>query len=319
MAGSVNTVWRPSAPDSIEADLAALWREASQAGPVSRALMSNLVVVSPTRTFVGIEEVARRHPARTILLSYTAGAAKTAGPEGVRVGLMTFGEGEARYGLEMIAVHTTCADASIPSIVQALTIGSVPTTVWWDADLSEPVPPETITSLGRQFVYDSARWRDVNNGVTAAAELLRQNQPPDIVDLNWRRTAALRDAIVHALKAEGDQATLVSARVSYSPREPAAGWLVAGWLAGRSGITVRVTAGGTALIDVDLEGHAWKISASLHEHQVDVSSARPSFTTTVPVESEAGALAAELLSLSPDPALRDALEALYRKLPIVAE
>lgn len=319
MAGAVNTVWRPSTPDSIEADLAALWREASLEGPVSRALMSNLVVVSPTRTFVGIEEVARRHPARTILLSYTAGAQNTARPEGVRVGLMTFGEGAARYGLEIIAVHTACADASIPSIVHALTIGSVPTTVWWDADLSQPAPPESITSLGRQFVYDSARWQDVKSGVAVATAMLGQNQPPDIVDLNWRRTAALRDALVHALKAEGESATLVSARVSCSPEEAAAGWLVAGWLAARSGTTVRTKIGGKDLIDVDLEGNGWKIAASLHGHQVDVRSARPSFTTTVPAESEAGALAAELLSLSPDSGLRDALEALYRKLPMVAE
>ncbi|HEX4347623.1 MAG TPA: glucose-6-phosphate dehydrogenase assembly protein OpcA [Vicinamibacterales bacterium] len=310
----MTTVWRPSAPDSIDADLAALWREASQDGPVSRALMSNLVVVSPTRTFAGIEEVARRHPARTILLSYTAGAHETAGPEGVRVGLLTVGEGAGRYGLEMIAVHTTCADASIPSIVQALTIGSVPTTVWWDADLSEPAPPEAVTSLGRQLVYDSAQWKDVKSGVAAAAAVLDRQQPPDIVDLNWRRTAPLRDAIVHALRAEGAGAALTSARVSHSRNDAAAACLVAGWLSSRAGVRVEAEHGTAALIDVDLAGRGWTISASMREHQIEVRSARPAFTTTVPAETEAGAIAAELLNLSADVGLRDALRALNGRL-----
>jgi glucose-6-phosphate dehydrogenase assembly protein OpcA len=319
MAGVVNAAWRASSPESIEADLAALWREASLEGPVSRALMSNLVVVSPTRTFEGIEEVARRHPARTILLSYTSGAEAVAGPEIVRVGLLTFGDGAARYGLELIAVHTVCADRSIPSIVHALTIGSVPTTVWWDADLSEPAPPETITSLGRQLVYDSAHWKDVKTGVAVAAAVLSQAQPPDIVDLNWRRLAPLRDAIVHAIKAEDEGAALASVRVTYAPPCAAAAWLLAGWLAARAGIAAMARPGGADAIDVELEGDGWTISASMREHCVEVRSARPAFRTIVPAETRASAIAAELINLAPDSGLRAALEALYRNPPIVAE
>lgn len=313
------TTWRASSPEAIEADLAALWRDASAEGPVSRALMSNLVVVSPTRTFEGIEEVARRHPARTILLSYTSGAEAITGPEGVRVGLLTFGEGAARYGLEVIALHTVCAQQSIPSIVHALTIGSVPTTVWWDADLASPAPPETVTSLGRQLVYDSALWKDVHTSVSAAVAVLNQQTPPDIVDLNWRRTGALRGAIVHALKTEAPEARLTSARVSYSPDAEAAGWLLAGWLASRAGVPTTAARGAAGVIDVELEGNGWKISASIGEHHVDVRSARSTFRTTVPAETKAGAVAAELLNLTADAGLREALEALYRRPPIVVE
>src|SRR4029079_8661628 len=39
-----NRLERPAAPDRIEAELAALWREAARGRTVSRAVMSNLVV-----------------------------------------------------------------------------------------------------------------------------------------------------------------------------------------------------------------------------------------------------------------------------------
>ena len=113
MAAVVETIWRASSPETVEADLAALWSEAGQAGPVSRALMSNLVVVSPQRLFPTAEEVARKHPARTILLSCSRDE-DTDGPDTVRVGLHTFGEADARYGLEFIAMHTTCSDEALP-------------------------------------------------------------------------------------------------------------------------------------------------------------------------------------------------------------
>lgn len=317
MAGAVNTTWRASTPESIDADLATLWRDASVDGPVSRALMSNLVVVSPHRTFSDIEELARRHPGRTILLSYTSGAERESAPEGARVGLLTFGEGQARYGLELIAVHTTCAAASLPSIVRRLTIGSVPTTIWWSGDLSEAVPPAEITALGRQLVYNSARWRNVKDGISAAAAVLRQPQAPCIADVNWRRIAPLRDATVHALATEPGArgVPLASARVTYAGGEAAAAWLLAGWLAARTSVVPVVQEGEGHLVTLALGGEGWTIDASLTEHSVEVKSARPSFGVPLPSETEAGAVAAELLSLASDSGLCDALRALSERPP----
>ena len=71
----------PSAAETVDDDLAALWREIARTAPVSRAVMSNLVVycrraagddvdlASPPEG-VPIDEVARHHPARVILLHH---------------------------------------------------------------------------------------------------------------------------------------------------------------------------------------------------------------------------------------------------------
>jgi glucose-6-phosphate dehydrogenase assembly protein OpcA len=316
MAGFVATTWRQSSPDGIDADLATLWREAGQEGPVSRALMSNLVVVSPHRSFPPVEELARKHPARTILLSYTAGAEEAAHPEGIRIGLLTFGDGGVRYGLEMIAVHAECADRSLPSIVGRLAIGNVPTSVWWAGDLSEPTPPSAIATLGRQLVYDSALWQDMKSGVATAAAVLEHRTPPDLVDLNWRRLAPLRRGLVHALgrKPSTSGAGVSTLRIVHAQRERAAAALLAGWLAApEHGIkaTPEVQPGKDEyLVSVSLGGDAWSITASMTEHHVVVKSNDPDFTMAVPKESQADAIAAELMSFAPDRGLRDALMAL---------
>ena len=264
-------VWRESSPESIEADLAALWREAGQAGSVSHALMSNLVVVSPCRSFPDIEEVARKHPARTILLGYTAGVQSTSPPEATRVGLLTFGEAHARYGVELISVHTVCADRSIPSIVRRLTHGDIPTTIWWTGDLSSSPPPPAIAVLGQQMIFDSVRWPDARNDLTALAGLLRQAHAPMLADLNWRRLAPLRHALVHALRADPTRDVRAArARIRHGTGDAAAGWLLAGWLMAGwreaiegDSLTVEEDPASGGVLSVTMTAGGWSISASM--------------------------------------------------------
>jgi glucose-6-phosphate dehydrogenase assembly protein OpcA len=314
MAAAVETTWRASTPDSVDDDLAALWRSAGDAGPVSRALMSNLVIVSTRREFPFVEELARKHPARTVLLSYTPGLTRPAAPETVRVGLHTFGDESCRYGLEFIAVHTACADAALPSIVRRLTIGSVPTSVWWTADLSSPQPPEALSAIGRQLVYDSASWADVRGGIDAAGALLTREQPPDLADLNWRRIAPVREAIVHALRVahHATAKSITSATIVHAPGEHAAAWLAAGWLRARAGVVATVEAGETdevLTVDAKIDASA-RVSVALSRHCVRVANERAPFVVPVPDETVADAVAAELIALSADAGLCDALRAL---------
>src|SRR5687767_1382175 len=145
----------PSSAHTVEVDLAALWCDVAAAGPISRAAMSNLVIVGD-RTDRGpaalLEEplvaaVARLHPARIIALEYHAGA-RACPPTAATVGIMTFGAGQPRYGVEMIAVRLECAGASLPSVVRALTRGDMPTTIWWKGDLSASPAAITLLELG---------------------------------------------------------------------------------------------------------------------------------------------------------------------------
>ena len=130
MANAVaDRVWRPSAPDRIEADLTALWREIARDGPVSRAVMSNLVVycrcpadrdidLASPPAGIPVEGVASHHPARVILLHHDPEAPDAQLPLAAHVGVLIFGPPGARYGVEQIVIRSACSEAALPSIVR---------------------------------------------------------------------------------------------------------------------------------------------------------------------------------------------------------
>ena len=131
MEGSVtNRLTRDSSPNAIEEDLAALWADAARDAPIARALMANLVVfrdcpaahvvnLSAPIEGLPIDDVAERHPSRLILLHH-GGRPDPGAPVGATISILLFGTAGARFGVEEIAVRSTCAEASLPSIVRRL-------------------------------------------------------------------------------------------------------------------------------------------------------------------------------------------------------
>jgi hypothetical protein len=219
--------WTPSSPASIEEDLRGLWETAARQSPVSRALMSNLVIVTGGEGSAEDAEheaerllpsVARRHPARVVLLNHRC-TSHAREPHSVRVGLLTIGPSDHRYGIEMVSVAIACLDESLPSILRAITRGDVPTSMW-------------LTELSRQMIYDSGRWKDLARGFQGVAGLLEAAHPAAPVDLAWRRLAPMRRAIATALeplrfnrRPHPEQTTITAA----TGREAEA-WLLWGWL-----------------------------------------------------------------------------------------
>jgi hypothetical protein len=242
-----NRAWRSSAAENLDDDLATLWRELAREAPVSRAVMSNLVVfcraaaaddvdlASPPEG-VPIDDVARDHPARVILLYHDPDApeenATRETPLAAAVGVLTFGPLDARYGVEQIVLRTACSEAALPSIVRRLMLGDVPTSVWWTDDLSRTHPVAPLVTMGRQLLYDSRRWRDVPAGVRALAPLLADRFGPDLADVNWRRLLPVRQALVHAVGSSdtAKRQRLTSVRIHHRHGEAALAWLFAGWL-----------------------------------------------------------------------------------------
>src|SRR5262249_45601469 len=147
-----------------------------------------------------IEDVAERHPSRVIVLHH-GGQPDPCGPVAARISVVVFGAPPARFGVEQIAIRSTCADASLPSIVRRLARGDLPTSIWWTDDFSQATPVQALASVGRQFVYDSRRWRDVRRGMVALAPIVSQPNGPDVADLNWRRLTPLRQAVAQAVAA----------------------------------------------------------------------------------------------------------------------
>lgn len=329
-------VWRPSTPDAIEPDLAALWRELAGAEtPIARAVMSNLVVfrdrrvppnagVDAVTADLPLDEVAARHPSRIIVLEHERGQDDPRAPFAAGVGIFTFGAPQARYGVEQIVVRSACAEASLPSIVRRLVRGDLPTTVWWTEDLSQAPPLRAIVTMGRQLLYDSRAWRDVRGGVMALASL-PDGARLDLADVNWRRLTPLRRAIEHAggpiAAASWPRDTGV--RITHRPGEASLAWLLAGWLLGEGdrpeGAPLALEESGDEAALTVAMGHAsGPMTATLTDRTVTIAlgSSTP-LVVGIPIESEADAVAAELRLLSHDPSLHNAIAALARRFSAV--
>lgn len=325
MAGAVaDRAWRDSTVQSIEADLAALWRELGHGDvKVARAVMANLIVVRapcPDRRALTdiaanlpLDDVVARHPSRTILLEHCHREA-AASPFAAGVGIVTFGPATARYGVEQIVVRSACPQPSLLSILRRFVRGDVPTSVWWTEDLSDGGPFEPLLTVGRQLLYDSRGWKDVSGGLAVLLALVDEHRI-DLADLNWRRLAPMRRALVHARgPAAGDPWRGAAVHISHGRGEAAIASLLAGWLRGerrdrQMRVSVDAAPPGTedeAILTVRLGDTI----ATLTARGVEVMAPNtPPLVVASPQESYADAVAAELRSLSPDITLLNAIRA----------
>jgi glucose-6-phosphate dehydrogenase assembly protein OpcA len=310
---------KASAPATVEEDLRALWLEAAKEAPVARALMANLIVLRESGAAdlgIPLDEVVRRHPSRVIVLRRATATSEPIAHASVAV--TTFGPPAARYGVEEISMRTTCADASLPSILRRFAHGDVPTTLWWADDLSRVPPVPSLLAMARQLVFDSRDWRDVHAGVAALAPLLDDPDAPELADVNWRRLTSMRYAIVHAAESmlSGAQA-IRDATIRHRPGEGALAWLLAGWLGARLRwpaaafpVTVQEMRHGDDVLAATLD----EVTATMNGSRIVVrsgSTSRP-FSVAARQESDTDAVVAELSTLHPDRCLHDALAALAR-------
>jgi len=328
--GVAERTWRTTTPDQIEHELSTVWRSVAASGRVSRAVMANLIVyreltrarTADFRSLVGdipIDEVAAQHPSRVIVVSHERLQDDEA-PFTAGVGVATFGPPQARFAVEQIAVQSACTERSLPSIVRRLLKGGLPTSVWWAEDLSRVAPIDPIVSMGRQFLYDSRRCRDVKKAMLALAPLVSGEPRIAVADINWRRLAPVRRALLDAA-AQLNRRELPSTpmKIVARPGDGALAWLAAGWLASRLGlspdaaIAVGEQRNGDDILTMMLGAGATELSLTLSPHRVTVkhhSGRIPPFAIGVPREDEADAVAAELRSLTHDACLRDAVRTL---------
>jgi len=325
-------VFRASSAETLDADLAALWRELAQGDtPIARAVMSNLVVfrdrtappdadVATAMADLPIDEVVARHPSRLIVIEHEPGSQQPDAPFAAGVGVATFGPASARYGVEQVVVRSACTEASLPSIVRRLTRGDLPTSVWWTEDLSDKPPLDPLVTLGRQLVYDSRDWRDVRGAMRVLEPLVSEHRI-DLADVNWRRITPLRRAFAEG--GPGGTPLIVSGarvRIAHAASEAALAWLLAGALMAstRSALQappeVEASEAGDAAIVVTIEegSHRSTITLSASGATVAGAAAGSPLVVSMPIESEADAVAAELRLLSQDAELHAALAALVR-------
>lgn len=327
---------RASTPESIDTDLATLWRELAQLGaPIARAVMSNLVIVrdrldvngasiEAVRSGLPIDEVVARHPSRLIVLEHAVGGEDPAAPFAAAVGIVVFGATDARYGVEEIVVRAACAEASLPSIVRRYIRGDLPTTIWWTADVAERPPLDAFVAIGRQLVYDSRGWRDVRAGIRVLAPLVAERRI-DLADVNWRRLTPLRGALEQLAGPEAPAAFFAGAeiQIAHAAGEEALAWLLAGWVLAVGATStpvarlaaVTASAAEDAVVAISIRRGDREVVATLAIRTVSISesdSAAAPLVVGTAVETEADAIAAELRALAQDTALHDAIAALAR-------
>ncbi len=335
MAGAVTIRSRPSEPEAIDATLTALWREAGRTAPLTRALLSNLVVVRErgrheatdltlAGTSLPLEAIVQQHPCRVIVIHHAAGCATRQKPIAASANIVCFESGAARFGIEAIVVSSECAEASLPSLVRRLVVGDVPTTLWCPDDFSRTPPLDELFDMARQVVYDSRTWRDVRAAVRELVRLLGRPYVPDLADLNWRRLRPLRQALTQAASPaiHASDVRTVDVQVHHRPGDGALAWLLVGWLDSRLAaerarrITVDEMRQGDEVLAVSFGGAAVDLSVTMNGHRVLVRF--PNHTApivvAVPREPTADAVASELRSLGHDRCLHDALRALASRL-----
>jgi glucose-6-phosphate dehydrogenase assembly protein OpcA len=329
VATGVERTWRDSTPETIEADLAALWREGANTGtPIARAVMSNLIVfrglVAEGQTGLDaatgdlpLDEVCARHPSRLIVIEHKQGEEAPSAPFAAGVAIVTFGPPNARYGIEQIVVRSACAEASLPSIVRRFVRGDLPTTVWWTEDLSETPPLDAFIEIGRQLIYDSRAWQDVRRGVAVLEPLVKERRI-DLADLNWRRLTPVRQALEppsgQGRASPGGDAT---ARIAYRRGDAALAWLAAGWLlsdrqqAVRELPMVEESKLEDATLSVTVRRESGETTVTLKDRSVAIMKASsPPLLVGIPIENVVDTVAAELRTFAHDAGLHDAIAAL---------
>jgi glucose-6-phosphate dehydrogenase assembly protein OpcA len=327
---------RRSTPESIETDLATLWRELAQPEtPIARAVMSNLIVfrdrldvevaeVDAMIADLPIDDVVARHPSRLIVIEHQPRRDATAAPFAAAVSIVVFGPPHARYAVEQIAVRAACAEASLPSIVRRYIRGDLPTSVWWTEDLADRPPLEAFVEIGRQLVYDSRDWRDIPAAIRALAPLVAERRI-DLADVNWRRLTALRLALDRSGAPEGPDSAFTGAevRVVHRAGDDALAWLLAGWIiaarrrrepaAAMPEVTAAAADAAELAVTISRGGRETVVTLTRRSVVVAESdSASTPLVVGVRVETEAEAVAAELRTLSHDGALHEVIAALAR-------
>jgi Glucose-6-phosphate dehydrogenase subunit C-terminal domain len=217
-------------------------------------------------------------------------------------------------------------------------LGDVPTSVWWSEDLSGTQLLAPLVTMGRQFLYDSRRWRDVRAAVLTLAPLLTDPFGPDLADINWRRLLPVRLALVHTMRSREPSTgqPLTSVQIRYRRSEAALAWLLAGWLQSAwsppsggpipSGGAIRLTPDPThdeitvdedsALVDDVLTASfddGLHVRLDSHRVRIDDPLGPAPFAVAAPNETVAEAVAAELRMLTQDASLHNALRALVAR------
>ena len=261
---------RPFDLAELEKDLRAMWRSTSNAGPVYRAAMSNLVVpVDPDqhgRLAPALIEITRRHPSRLLLVEIGRDAApggdggpaptgEPAPPElHAEVAALCHLRPAGGYICSEQIILRGDAEAGplVPSAVRALLVGNLPTVI---LDIHGGAPNAWIQELNDRadLVLGDTSESPTLEDAAALWRAIVADEEDCVRDLAWSRLAPWREIIAEGFDTTHLASSLRHVRevlfVHGSNEAPSCVLLLAGWLASRLGWQVRDTEPDGARLD----------------------------------------------------------------------
>ena len=263
------------APDSpvelrhVEQELLALRRRAQRTvdderpddQPITRACMSNLLVYCDShqeadRLPEQFARMARRHPARIIVLVGQEPGTPTESRAHLQAGLVQLGK-RPQLSSEQIRIQASRDEHDrLASAARPFVIGDLPTALWWNSTR----PPaqagalfEALQDMTSSVIYDSRGWRDPRSGLIATANwVLGARRRKLVADLAWMRLRIWRRLFGEALAPRalpGALQGIEALRLEHGPHALPMVCLFVGWLAHALGWKPR---GGQATSDRDL-------------------------------------------------------------------
>ncbi len=202
MAEVVNEAVRVDA-QKIEAAIRELWRREASAsgGPVTRLRTLNLVVMAGVGDNPLVDDVlagiARRHPARVIILRIAPDLLSGALSSAVRVQTTPEDTGERQLLSEEVTL-TAAPDAMslLAGAMLPLLVADLPTFLWW-APPGNPVDHPLFAELSQvcdlTLVDTGASPAGAVATLRALAGELSRPDEPRVLDLNWGRLYAWRE------------------------------------------------------------------------------------------------------------------------------
>jgi glucose-6-phosphate dehydrogenase assembly protein OpcA len=221
--------------------------------PVVRARMSNLVIFCDSaeraRQVDGVvPDVVAIHPARVLLLVSEPGSKADELEVSVRTRVHEVGTGLRAFSEQVTIRGDGAAFGHLPFAVRALSIGDLPTNLWWAAPQPPAMAGPLLYNLSEdvdQVVYDSFGWPEPARGMSATASWIERFQRGPgqgacrvVADLAWRRLKHWRRLIAQALDpatAPGAIQTIGEVLIEHGPHSVMMAWGLASWLAARLG------------------------------------------------------------------------------------
>jgi glucose-6-phosphate dehydrogenase assembly protein OpcA len=217
--------------------------QAADRAPLLRARMSNLVIYCDRRDTADaitaqLPDIGTVHPARVLMLTgeYPGDNLQA----WVQVRAEQVGH-QPHVTVEQVTIAAPPWQAErLPFAVRALSIGDIPTNLWWSSNQPPPFAGSLLYDLAdnaQQIIYDSLGWTDPARGVAATATWLDQVERTSgagrwrvASDLNWRRLKYWRRLLGQALapgSAPGARESISEVLIEHGPHAVVQAWELA--------------------------------------------------------------------------------------------